>query len=65
MEDNVSTDYSTVHPAHSEAGGSVSSDGRVAYNRDEMPWLNGKSATGHFLRLTLERVWRFGSSPAA
>jgi hypothetical protein len=68
MEDNVSHGLlDRYHPAHSEAEWQRVRDmGEVAYNRDEMRLAEQeiRRDPGHFLRLTLERVWRFWLEPS-
>ena len=68
MEDNVSHGLlDRFHPAHSEAEWQRVRDmGEVAYNRDEMLLAEQEihRDPGHFLRLTLERAWRFWLEPS-
>jgi len=68
MEDNVSHGLlDRYHPAHSEAQWElVRAIGEVAYNRDEMRLAEQeiRRDPGHFVRLTLERVWRFWLEPS-
>jgi hypothetical protein len=68
MEDNVSHGLlDRYHPAHSEAESQRVRDmGEAAYNRDELRLAaqDIRRDPGHFLRLTLERVWRFWLEPS-
>jgi hypothetical protein len=68
MEDNVSRGLlDRYHPAHSEAEWQRVRDmGEVAYNRDELRLAAQeiRRDPGHFLRLTLERIWRFWLEPS-
>jgi len=68
MEDNVSNGLlDRYHPAHSEAESERVRDmGEAAYNRDEMRLAaqDIRRDPGHFLRLTIERVWRFWLEPS-
>jgi hypothetical protein len=68
MEDNLSHGlWDRFHPAHSEAEWErVREMGEVAYNREEMRLAlqEIRRDPGHFLRLTLERVWRFWLEPS-
>ncbi|HTD44492.1 MAG TPA: hypothetical protein VK687_09940 [Bryobacteraceae bacterium] len=68
MEDNVAHGLlDRYHPAHSEAEWErVREMGEVTYNRDEMSLAEQeiRRDPGHFLGLTLERVWRFWLAPS-
>jgi hypothetical protein len=68
MEDNVSHGLlDRYHPSHSEAEWwRIRQMGEVAYNREAMRLAEQdiRRDPGHFIRLTLERIWRFWLAPS-